>query len=317
MEFCIEFSGENPEAVGQELEALLSICSTDKVLFVNDKGALIEGDLTRYTNMAFASRISEIIYSFSDLTALHGFSVPNGKYYIRKVVLATPGENYQERDFGDALNSSGRISFEDPDFVLLAIHAEKWFLGIVRYQRDAKGFEKRKAPMRPFFSPVSLHPKYARFMINLTRTIAGDSIMDPFCGTGGILIEAGLMGRNVIGNDSSLEMVKGARLNLRYYKIPGRIYNLDIEHLSIEEKVDAIATDLPYGRSSPITGDRTSLYSKTFRKFAEILHPRQYCVVIIDNMDNLERISGFSVKSAVQSMVHRSLTRNYIVLMRE
>jgi len=54
------------------------------------------------------------------------------------------------------------------------------------------GFGKRKPHMRPGFHPSSLNPKLARAFVNLTGIRKG-TIVDMFCGTGGILIEAGLI----------------------------------------------------------------------------------------------------------------------------
>ncbi len=44
-----------------------------------------------------------------------------------------------------------------------------------------------------------MSPKLARCMVNLTGVKENDLVLDPFCGTGGILIEAGIMGARVIG----------------------------------------------------------------------------------------------------------------------
>jgi len=67
-----------------------------------------------------------------------------------------------------------------------------------------QNFEQRKAHKRPEYTPISLHPKLARCLINLTGIQRG-TILDPFCGTGGILIEAGLMNLKFIGIDISKE----------------------------------------------------------------------------------------------------------------
>mgnify|MGYP002171746373 CR=1 FL=1 len=40
--------------------------------------------------------------------------------------------------------------------------------------------------------------------------------MDPFCGTGGILIEAGLIGCKVAGSDVNWKMKNGSAINLDY-----------------------------------------------------------------------------------------------------
>jgi len=81
-------------------------------------------------------------------------------------------------------------------------------------------FEKRKAHLRPILHPSSLHPRLARCLVNLTGAISTQStIVDPFCGTGGILIEAGLMDFRVIGYDIDDLMLKFADKNLKHFKV--------------------------------------------------------------------------------------------------
>lgn len=314
MLYLVEFSGESSEAVSAELNAIREIEARTKVLWINSKGAIIDCDLEKLSEMAFARRISEVISSHDHIDGFQGTSLPEGKFYLRKITLGIPNDDYTESEIADVLSAQGRVSFANPDFILIAAFADRWYLSFVRYVRNNKEMESRRSPMRPFFSPISLHPKFAKFMINLSRTVKGDTILDPFCGTGGILIEAGLLGRKVIGSDASLVMVKGARLNLKYFSIQGKIYNSKIRDLRIDERVDAIVSDLPYGRSSPVIGDLHSLYEESFAKFHEILLPGRYCVIIVGDPGLLSFANGFSVVDSVRIKVHNSLTRSYVVL---
>ena len=63
--------------------------------------------------------------------------------------------------------------------------------------------------------PTSLHPQLARCCVNLTGIKKDETLLDPFCGTGGILIEAGLMGLNCIGGDISDWVLKKCRENIK------------------------------------------------------------------------------------------------------
>ncbi|GIQ99269.1 MAG: hypothetical protein CM15mP6_2860 [Methanobacteriota archaeon] len=55
---------------------------------------------------------------------------------------------------------------------------------------------------RPFFKPVTLDPRLARLMVSLSFSGGPPSmIVDPFCGTGGIAIEASLLGLEVLASD--------------------------------------------------------------------------------------------------------------------
>ena len=74
-------------------------------------------------------------------------------------------------------------------------------------------------------------------------------LLDPFCGTGGFLIEAGLMGIKSIGYDINKIMIKGCKDNLEYFKIKG--YKIKTKNaLNIDDKFNCLVTDLPYGLNS-------------------------------------------------------------------
>jgi hypothetical protein len=48
----------------------------------------------------------------------------------------------------------------------------------------------------------------------MSGALPGEWILDPFCGTGGTLIEAALIGCREAGTDADLEMIAGSRKNL-------------------------------------------------------------------------------------------------------
>ena len=89
-----------------------------------------------------------------------------------------------------------------------------------------------------------MSPKLARCMANLARVKEGDTVLDPFCGTGGILIEAGLIGCKVIGCDIDWKMKKGTATNLEYAGITDyKTHVVDVRELEMYEEVDAVVTD--------------------------------------------------------------------------
>ncbi len=58
-----------------------------------------------------------------------------------------------------------------------------------------------------------LPPKLAQVLVNVTR---GEVVVDPFCGTGVVLQEALLLGREVHGSDLAAEMVAASQTNLAW-----------------------------------------------------------------------------------------------------
>ena len=151
-----------------------------------------------------------------------------------------------ESYLGGILGGSGRVSFSSPDFIVRVYHLEKWYVAIEIFSGNSSQFENRRAPRRPFFSPISMHPRIARFLVNVSNAPKDGTILDPFCGTGGILMEAGSTGRHVVGIDMSLQMTAGAKLNLKYFGIRDfSIITGNFLEVEIPNDIDAIVTDLP------------------------------------------------------------------------
>ncbi|KHO52635.1 MAG: tRNA (guanine10-N2)-dimethyltransferase [archaeon GW2011_AR17] len=112
------------------------------------------------------------------------------------------------------------------------------------YQREEK-FQKRRPDLRPGFFPISLKPKLARAIVNLSGVKKG-TIWDPFCGTGGILLEASLMGLKAVGTDIDPMMIRAAKQNFEHYNCKAKISIADARKEKV--KCKAIVTDPPYGR---------------------------------------------------------------------
>jgi tRNA (guanine10-N2)-dimethyltransferase len=130
-------------------------------------------------------------------------------------------------------------------------------------------------------------------------------VLDPFCGTGGILIEAGLCGCGVAGTDVKEEMVKGTRKNLEEYGIIAH----DIKELEIseapevfDEKFRAVITDLPYGKASKEKSEPVEDFLKTYSEL---------CKGKTVFMYNEPELGDF--KSDFEIYVHGSLTRYIFV----
>ena len=191
-------------------------------------------------------------------------------------------------------------------------------------------FEERKSHLRPRPSPISLHPKLARAMANLTGAEEDEVILDPFCGSGGILIEAGLMEMKTIGYDINKKMIWKSMVNLKHYKIKN--YKLGIkDFFKINKKYKYIISDLPYGLNTNIMKNirvtkhnkkqlkkyLEEFYFKVVKKLDRILIKR--AVIIFPSYINYKRIiksSKLKLKNEFESYVHSNLTRKIVVLER-
>lgn len=123
--------------------------------------------------------------------------------------------------------------------------------------QDFQGFAKRDYG-RPYVNPREgmLPPKVAKMMVNLglPRKITSETtILDPFCGTGTIAMEALLLGAHVIASDIKKEKVQGTRRNLEWlakaesFNARWQVFQSDATKIGnlLPKKVDAIISE-PY-----------------------------------------------------------------------
>lgn len=224
-----------------------------------------------------------------------------------------------ERDMGRAI--SKRVDLTRPSCHIVGFLTNRFVLGeLIRSLHDAK-YPSRHPKERPFFHPGVVLPRTARAVVNLTRVNAGEKLLDPFCGTGGLLIEAGLMGAEPYGCDIDAEKVNGCEENLKYYGI--RDYKLSVaDALGMWKEYpcffDAIATDPPYGISASTKGlGLEELYSDAVVSFYKMLKDGKYACILAPETVNVEEYAkktGFQVIEKHLERVHRSLTRKILVI---
>ena len=211
-----------------------------------------------------------------------------------------------------------KVSLQNPDIEIRALITDsKVYVGLKLYSINRTQFERRKVQFRPFFSPISLHPRIARALVNISNIKKDDILLDPFCGTGGILLEAGLIGAKVIGNDIEEKMIDGCRKTLDYYEIKNySIFCSDIGDISnYLNAVDAVVTDFPYGKSTTTKGeDMENLYLRAFESISKILKTGGRAIIGISRYDLIN--VGKEYLSYIEThefRAHRSLTRYFVV----
>ncbi len=103
--------------------------------------------------------------------------------------------------------------------LLLVRHNNKTILAQTVAVQDVDDYARRDygRPNRDAFVGM-LPPKLAQQMLNLAALQPGQTVLDPFCGTGVLLQEAALRGCRVYGTDLSEKMVRYTRDNLQWLK---------------------------------------------------------------------------------------------------
>jgi len=111
---------------------------------------------------------------------------------------------------------------------LFAVKHKNWLIGRTVAVVNHLGYRRRDLE-RPIQDPkITMPPKLARILVNLTGCKSGDTLLDPFCGLGTILGEAVMCGVNVIGVDADPNRVEGARRNLRWLLEQYKIGNIKV-----------------------------------------------------------------------------------------
>jgi tRNA (guanine10-N2)-dimethyltransferase len=251
-----------------------------------------------------------------------------------------------ERAFGSVLVDRGfSVDLDDPDHVLRALFAageradhdavagadgesaSVCALGWVALEAD-RDFAPDPTD-RPFFQPGSMAPADARAYANLAGAAPGRTLLDPMCGTGGLPLEAGLVGADAVACDAQAKMVRGTRENLRTY-VGGEGDVIDASdppswHVArgdatdlplVDDAVDGVAFDAPYGRQSKIA--RHELADLVAGALTEAARVAPRAVMVADrDWRGPAREAGWEVAAAFERRVHRSLTRHVLVLKRE
>ena len=134
--------------------------------------------------------------------------------------------------------------------IILAYDGKKFYLGKTKIVFNSTDYIKRDLS-RPFQdSSISISPRIARILVNLLGLKNNQTVLDPFCGTGTFLIEASILGLNVIGTDKRKECVYGTRKNLQWInknqkKMNSNIMINDAEKLVnfSKKSIDGIVTE--------------------------------------------------------------------------
>ena len=332
MKYLFELSKEHRTLPGAEILACLQAEEIDyKIKQSNEDVLIIEVDskkdeISKLSNrLSFTYYIDEFVFSCNPV--IQEIKTNANKNIISKegsiaVRCRNRSSNVDSQSIVDALaevyTKNKKVNLRHPDIEVRAIITDsKLYVGLKQAEINRSQFLDRRVQNRPFFSPISLHPKIARAMINLSSIKKCETLLDPFCGTGGILLEAGLVGVKIIGGDVEEKMVEGCKKTLDFYDIENyRLFCADIGDINKHvAEVDAIVTDLPYGKSTTTKGENIDqLYTRSFRHISKLLKKGGKAVVGLQNKEFISLGERYlSLVERHDFRVHRSLTRYFVV----
>ncbi len=164
----------------------------------------------------------------------------------------TAPKNRAILNIADSINGYPNLDAPVTRYMIVAQKDGTW-LGEVLAESSA---DYRKHDDKPHHATISLPARLSRSLVNLVAP-GTCSLLDPFCGTGSILLEANAIGLEAFGADFNPHMAGITLLNLRHFGYPAQVKYIDV--LNCHQKADAIVTDLPYGRVLQGMDDRQLL----------------------------------------------------------
>ncbi len=337
-------SGEYETLSFSELKAILETEEyTYNVTEKLDQAARIETDTTSIPHIlrrsAYTRTIAEELFASDDTDEAITEAAENARF--RDVIKQ--GETFEvrirrikeystkdatmrlERKLGKLIlqnTTDTRVNLKTPDktfFGILTNH--KLVFGVRLAEIQPKPFVERRPRKKPFFHPSAMNAKLARCMVNLAHAHSGETVLDPFCGTGTTIIEAAMIGCRAIGVDVQRRMAKGTLKNLAKFCLKAEgIVVADACKLPLI-KIDAVVTDPPYGKSA------TTLKSSTRMLVVSVLSSvkpllrkgQRICIASPKTLQvaNLGTTLGFKHLESHFAYVHRTLTREIAVFQKE
>ncbi|MCL2509877.1 MAG: methyltransferase domain-containing protein [Methanomassiliicoccaceae archaeon] len=322
--FFFELSGESKDMPAAEAEKCIEAeCAWHKIIGSGPGYLIASFPRECLDNISDRIALTHSIgrylgtYDPSDTDQFRDANLPDGTFAIKakrfEGMMKDADSQKIIRDVGGILSKKNDVDLRNPDIIVRMQLCDKVHLFIEERAIDRNIMETRKVSERPFFSPISLHPKYARALINLTGARKGDTVLDPFCGTGGIVIEAAEMGMKAIASDFDEEMVLGCRENMDFYKLKLHDHAvIDIKDIPNRfSDIDVVVTDPPYGRSTKTGGgDALEIHKTALSTIPKVLRPGGRAGIILPYE---AQTLAMDLEGVFKQHVHGSLSRYYHV----
>ncbi|MDE1852464.1 MAG: hypothetical protein KGI38_01820 [Thaumarchaeota archaeon] len=216
---------------------------------------------------------------------------------LRKVRLLRPR--------GNELLSENVLKREAFDVIAFPYH-NGLAMGPTVWVPDSASMRQR-GTRRPAPHPdIALSPRLARTLVNLADLRPGQTILDPFCGSGTILVEAYGKSIRCLGLDNRASRVQEARENLRWSGggVEDRGYDIrkgdarELARILRGTKVDAIVTEpllLPRLDARPKTAtaqgmieQAAGVYNDALASMAGSIHPEGRIVIVVPAVQTMD-----------------------------
>jgi len=209
------------------------------------------------------------------------------------------------RPKGNELHSEQVLAREAFDVIAFPFHGGFAF-GPTAWVPDSASMRQRGTLKPVPHADIALSPRLARTLVNLAGLQPGQTVLDPFCGSGTILTEAYGKSLRCLGLDSSASRVQDARENLRWSA--GGLIDIgyDIRKGDARElprmlrgtRVDAVVTEpllLPRLDARPKTStaeamieESAKVYNDALASMTDSIHSEGRIVVVVPVIQTMD-----------------------------
>jgi putative methyltransferase (TIGR01177 family) len=263
------------------------------------------------SRIAFARRVGPLLADSSEAKELlRGFRV---RFRCFDLIEGRAGPDPE--DYLRGIDAT--IDLRNPERELTLVRGEKEYLSVTAPLTMRQAWSQRRPRSRPFFHPAAIFPKLSRALVNMSRCKEGELFLDPFAGTGSLAIEASIVGARVLAFDLAEKMVIGSLKNMKHF---GQnwlgVIRADSAKPPIQQ-VDAVSTDMPYGRASSTRGRNTSeIIDFTLSSLSDALRGGARLVLMHPQTVPVSKTSELEVEEEHNLHVHKRLTRTITVFRR-
>jgi tRNA (guanine10-N2)-dimethyltransferase len=291
--YAVLLKGHYPDIALEEVRTLANTYGSN-VLSVDERVVIIDRPF-RFERLAFSHLAIKVLGEGSVEDLLRSAE------HIETESFAVRGPMNLSAKLGAKIK--GRVDLEHPEVVFRILKGRKYYFGETVWVQNKKGFVQRF--MRVYYHPTNLKPELARVLVNLTGVKEGERSIDPFCGTGSILIEAADMGIRAVGIDIDEKMVEGCKENLEHLGYNAEVIHGDAFELvnKLKGTFNALATDIPYGRSSTLSGKKKDEFLEKLPRILEFLEMGRAVIMSDISLNFRGKVAEFKIR------VHGSLTR--------
>ena len=287
------FVGERPSAVSGDPYALVRLPNESIAQEICSRGVLIKFVLelwgTGSSDEELRSEVRKAV-PIEDWTAQFAGNSFSYKVIVYGAHLTDKDRRSRMLAFSSLFQGDERVDVKKPDLTLCIIDEHESMFGQTGTREELIPALKKRTfygrlvcessnefrqsyalPQRPVLGPTSLDNDLAFLMANVAEIDRGTSVLDPFCGTGGLLIAASACSQTPpTGSDIDVRVLKGECVAYVKNHIPGEsetrkdiFQNFDYYKMSRPEIVandnnnpswrtgsrlfDVILTDPPYG----------------------------------------------------------------------